>query len=84
MLVFFLNGYVPWIPDQLTPVKEQFYSISELKIKLKPSQICIDNASILTEILEYAYSLKFDEEPNYNKVIHMFTKLLLDEGDFPN
>jgi len=51
---------------------------------LSPEQLCTKNAAILRESLEYAYSLTFEEVPNYNKLIHLFTKLILDENEVPN
>lgn len=38
----------------------------------------------LLPLAEYIYSLKFEEEPNYNKIKFMITKNLLDVNIVPN
>ena len=41
-----------------------------------PEEICFGDAEKLAPILEHFYSLKYDDEPNYNRILFMFQKLL--------
>jgi adenine specific DNA methylase Mod len=46
--------------------------------------ICKDNAEEFKDLLEYLYSLEFDEEPKYTRVIFHLTKMMLDKNIVPS
>ena len=46
--------------------------------------ICTDEAKVFTEILQVLYSYEWHTEPDYNKIIFMFEKIVLDMNIAPN
>ena len=58
----------PSIPDRIIIFKQREVFSKER----------IENAKELTEFAEYAYSLAFEEKPNYSKIRFLLTKVLLD------
>ena len=48
-----------------------------MKECLSPKEICRGKSKPFARILKYIKKIGFDEEPSYNKVKFMFTKILL-------
>ena len=48
-----------------------------MKMKLSPAALCTYQGNFFVEILEYAYEMKIDEEPDYRKLDFMLKKILL-------
>ena len=46
-------------------------------------QYCQGKASFLTEVLHHAYEIKFEEQPNYDKIRFLLKKILLDQDVVP-
>jgi len=49
-----------------------------MKKKLEPYEITLSKAKELCPILELLYDYEYYDEPDYNKIIFMFEKILLD------
>jgi len=54
-----------------------------MKMRLSPGDLCTLKGLFFTDVLEYAYSLEVDEEPNYRKVDFLLKKILLDQNVEP-
>ena len=46
--------------------------------------MCTKNARPLRKILEHVMNLSYDEEPNYDKIVHMFVCELLERNSTPH
>lgn len=66
LLLFLLNGQVPWIRDKSVSLKRQYAIISKIKRKLSAKDLCIDRAGSiliitfkepLLDFMHYAYQL---------------------------
>ena len=45
---------------------------------MKPREIAIGKSREFCPILELLYKYNYHDEPEYNKIVFMFTKILLD------
>lgn len=64
------------------PTKIDRVSICRLRQHLRKE--ILEDAKELIEFAEYAYSLAYDEEPNYAKIRFLLSKVLLDKGLVPS
>ena len=44
------------------------------KLSAKPEELCDSRTKIMAEILTYAYSLEYEERPDYNRLKFMLKK----------
>ena len=87
MVVFFLNGKLPWqgltISDKNLTVDEQnrlkMSRIRNLK-DTTPEVICKDLPEVFTWYLNYCRALKFDQTPDYSLIREEFRKLFREKG----
>ena len=49
-----------------------------MKKNLWAEQVATNKAKIFCPILEILYAYEYEDEPEYNKIVFMFEKLLLD------
>ena len=49
-----------------------------IKNLVSPDEICDSEAKVFKDILEMLYSYTWESEPDYNKIIFMFEKIVLD------
>ena len=54
------------------------------KIRLTPQELCVDRAECLLPLFEYSYGLQFNEQPDYGRLKHLLTKILLDRNQVPD
>ena len=52
-------------------------------MRTKPSDFYNEKTRFLQPLLEYAYSLDYEEEPDYERIIFMFKKIVLDMNEVP-
>lgn len=69
--------------------KEKFKTIKKIKLQQTARDLCgSENTSPdtyrLTEFVQEVFNMKFEEEPNYNKLRFILAKSLLDMGQTPN
>lgn len=57
--------------------------MKEYKENTSAEDYCEGNSKYLTPVLEYAYSLSFEERPDYNQICFMLKKVLLDLEQMP-
>ena len=75
MLIFMVQMTLPWNNIQgKQDIKAKMASVKKLKMSLTPEEICGDKTSnlilcncieCLIPLLEYAYELQFDAQPDY-------------------
>lgn len=51
---------------------------------MSPEKLCIGDARHLLPFVKEAFSLGFEEEPNYDKLKSILSKVLLDHNVAPN
>ena len=65
-------------------LSEQYEFIKEFKIKTSARDLCQGKPSIIYPFLDYAYKLKFDEIPDYQKLRFMVKLVLIEQGFVPD
>lgn len=80
MLILFVNGVLPW--DRLYSLSKS--QIISLKKNLTAAELTVCKAEAFRPILELLYSYEYCDEPEYNKIIFMFEKILLDQNITPS
>lgn len=73
VLIFLAKGRLPWQGiDQKGPQRNQ--KIGKMKKTITPEQLCVGLPIGFAELLLYARSLRFDEEPDYKYCRELFKK----------
>jgi casein kinase 1 len=72
VLLYFLNGSLPWQGFALENKKEKYDRIKECKIAAQPEQLCVNLPVEFSTFLNYARSLRFDERPDYAYIKKLF------------
>ena len=80
ILVFLVLGEIPWI---IKGVQENFGKIGKIKLSLTSGQLCKKRALPLLPLLDYVYSLDFEQEPNYGKMRHILVSILIEQNKVP-
>jgi hypothetical protein len=59
--------------------------MAKYKLEKTPYEVCWDKrACYLIPLLKEAYSIEYEEEPQYGKIIFMMEKMLLDKYCIPD
>ncbi|KAL9678921.1 hypothetical protein QQ045_016773 [Rhodiola kirilowii] len=72
-LVFLHRGRLPWQGYQ---GDNKSYLVCKKKMATSPEMLCCFCPAPLRQFLEFVVNMKFDEEPNYSKLISLFDGLL--------
>uniref|UniRef100_A0A7N1A0C2 non-specific serine/threonine protein kinase n=1 Tax=Kalanchoe fedtschenkoi TaxID=63787 RepID=A0A7N1A0C2_KALFE len=72
-LVFLHRGRLPWQGYQ---GDNKSYLVCKKKMATSPEMLCCFCPAPLKQFLEFVVNMKFDEEPNYSKLISLFDGLL--------
>jgi hypothetical protein len=56
----------------------------KIKLNMTPEKMCQDQAALLLPFIQEASSYEFDEEPNYSKLKHLLSLILLDQNIVPD
>lgn len=59
-------------------------AIVDHKVMSTPEKFLGPNTMILLPLLSYAYSLEYDEQPDYKRIKFYFQKILMDEDFYPD
>ena len=71
--------------DRTKSNKEQIMLMKEMKIKSRPKDFLnTEELQCFIGVSEYIFSIKFSEEPNYNKIKWMYAQILLDRDIVPS
>jgi hypothetical protein len=65
VLLYFLNGSLPWQSMKGQGKKEKYDKIMEKKLTIELSQLCHDLPPQFQEMLAYVRSLHFNSDPDY-------------------
>ncbi|CAN4110238.1 unnamed protein product [Withania somnifera] len=72
-LIFLLRGRLPWQGFQ---GDNKSFLVCKKKMATSPEMLCCFCPAPLREFLDIVINMKFDEEPNYSKLISLFGNLL--------
>jgi serine/threonine protein kinase len=80
MLLYFLRGSLPWQGMKANSKKEKYHKISVKKMSTPIELLCKGFPGEFVEYLTYCRNLKFDQEPDYNRLRHIFRGLMSRSG----
>ena len=80
MLVYFLNGSLPWQGIDSPNKQEKYERIKEKKMKTQIESYCRSSPPEFAIFLNYARNLIFDEKPDYAFLKKLFEDLFKREG----
>ena len=80
MLVYFLQGSLPWQGLAAKTKEERFRKIKEKKIACSLEELCSNIPQAFSAYLTYCRGLKFDEKPDYGYLKKLFKELFVKEG----
>jgi hypothetical protein len=63
--MYLTNSNQTWI-ERGKPLSQQFEKISVFKTKAKAKEFLTPDTMFMYPIIKYAYSLQFDQKPDYN------------------
>jgi casein kinase 1 len=81
MLVYFLNGELPWQGLAFEHKFEKDHMIMDSKLKITPAQLCNGLPAEIAGVFEYIKSLDFYEDPDYRFIISELTYIFEDKCD---
>lgn len=74
MLVYFLKGSLPWQGIKKDRRTNYLEKIGDIKMTTNLESLCSQLPVCFRQYLEYCRSLAFDETPNYDHMLQLFTK----------
>ena len=74
MLIYLMKGSLPWQNIKIDNKKENYFKVAQVKAYIRPEILCKDLPKEFVEYLRYVKKLKFEEEPNYAYLRHLFVK----------
>lgn len=81
LLIYLLDGDLEFMksdPENEDMESNEFQQIGLLKVKMTPKDLCkSSDCKKLYPFIKEVYNLKFDEEPNYNKLRFLLVNELL-------
>ena len=83
-LVYLVNETTEWAYEYISDINFQRDMIHKFKKKATAAEICAGESSPLTPVLEMIYSLKYDEKPDYEKIIFEFSKAIMNQEKPPS
>ena len=76
MMVYFMKKRLPWQGVTGTRKMERYLKIYKLKKNTTPETLCEGLPEEMTEYIRYAKKLEFEQEPNYNFLRKLFSRML--------
>ena len=76
MIVYFMKKRLPWQGVTGTRKMERYLKIYKLKKNTSPEDLCEGLPPEMVEYMTYAKKLEFEQEPNYNYLRKLFSKML--------
>jgi len=80
ILVYFVNGSLPWQSLQANNRSERYSKICEMKLRIPIEQLCFGLPNEFSSYLNYCRSLRFEDRPDYSHLRKMFKELLVKDG----
>ena len=86
VLMYLLRGHLPWQGIDAKTKEEKYSKILYKKEITPPEELCSGYPDELVSYLKYIRNLEYEEDPKYEYLIELFTKIiktnLLDEIDY--
>ena len=76
VFMYFLRGSLPWQGLKLKHGEQRYEKIKEVKKSYDVRELCKGYPSEFAEYIKYTRNLKFEENPDYNKLRLLFIELL--------
>jgi serine/threonine protein kinase len=73
MLIYFVKGKLPWQGLKKDSQVDHLENIGDVKMCMSLDKLCKNVPICLKEYLKYCINLKFDEEPDYDKLLSLLT-----------
>ena len=80
MLIYFLNGSLPWQGQRATKKEDKYQMILEKKLNIPIEVLCKGIPREFQEFLAYTRSLKFEEKPDYSYLRKLLKERFVKEG----
>jgi len=78
MLIYFIKGKLPWQGLKATTVEDKYEKIGCIKKNISLIDLCNGIPKSLIEYFKYCYGLEFKDKPDYDKLIDLLLKILID------
>ena len=72
MIIFFMKKRLPWQGIKCKSYKESYYKLYLMKKYMKIEELCKGLPNEIIEYMNYAKSLKFEQEPDYKYLKNLF------------
>lgn len=82
ILVYFLNGGLPWQNMPAATKKEKYEKIYQKKLSITPEKLCKDLPVEFVNFLSTCRKMKFNERPDYVSLIRSFKELFFQKSFF--
>lgn len=80
LLIYLLNGQLPWQDISAENKEEKYQKIFEVKSGMSIKKICKGLPDEFKDFLMYSRSLEFEEVPNYSRIKDSFYQLFIKSG----
>ncbi|KAK2963157.1 putative Casein kinase 1 [Blattamonas nauphoetae] len=80
LLIYFLKGELPWQGVRAHGRREKYNKIGEIKISIRPEDLCKGLPHEFVDYITYVRGLKFDSTPDYRYLQNLFRTVLSREG----
>ncbi|KAA6380283.1 MAG: putative Casein kinase I [Streblomastix strix] len=80
MMIYFLNGSLPWQGLKAHSRRVKYMKIGDLKMSTPITELCKNLPNEFATFLTYVKGLRFDAKPEYSYLKKLFRELLLREG----
>ena len=77
MLVYFLNGKNHWLGGLRSSEPGFFKKVAQIKKSLGAEELCVHEAVCLKDFALEVFQMQYLDEPNYAKLSHILSKVLL-------
>lgn len=84
VLIELVNGILPWAYGDKSSSSSQQEKLMAIKLTLEPSYVATKNAAVFTEVLSLLYTYSYYDRPEYNRIVFLFEKILLDLNIVPS
>ncbi|KAF0987987.1 hypothetical protein HZS_5847 [Henneguya salminicola] len=80
MAIYFLSGCLPWQGLKATDLRERYMKIYDVKRTTTIEKLCQGYPEEFSTALRYSRQLRFDEDPNYDYLVSLFSNYLEHQG----
>jgi len=81
VLMYFLRGSLPWQGLKVDKKEDRYKKIYEKKKNTSPEDLCAGFPVEFTQYITYCRNLAFEQEPDYNYLKSLFSKIMTIYGN---